>query len=207
MKKLIALFLALIMLLSFAGCSESGEKIETEVVTITPERGTVSEGVYENETFGVSFEFGEGWDILSDEEIAAAMGLAAEEIYGEGAEITGGNIYDFYGTKNETGARVSINYENLETFSEITDANGYLEIVMANLIASGADSGIVDAIISNVTLGEKEVPCLDIVIEYDGTEIYQKLIVSQTGSWMSTVTIASFSEGELSELIGKISFK
>ena len=132
------------------------------------------------------------------------MGVAAEEIYGEGAEITGDNIYDFYAFENATNATVSINYEDLGTIGGMTDANYYLETVMTNLIANGADSGIVDAIISNVTLGEKEVPCLHIVFEYSGTEIYQKLIVSQTGTWMSTVTVASLSEEELSELVGKV---
>ncbi len=207
MKKILAIMLALAMLLSFAACSENGEKAETEVIKVTPERGTVSEGVYKNETFGVSFEFGDGWYILSDEEIAAAMGVAAEEIYGEDAEITGDYIYDFYAVKNETNATVSINYEDLGTIGTMTDANYYLETVMTNLIANGADSGIVDAIISNVTLGEKEVPCLHIVFEYGGSKIYQKLIVSQTGTWMSTVTVASLSEDELSELMDKVSFE
>ena len=205
MKKILALFLALIMILSFAACSAEEEK--TEIKEIVPERGTVSEGVYKNSAFGVSFEFGDGWYILSDEEIATAMGVAAEEIYGEGAEITGDNIYDFYGVKNETNATVSINYEDLGTIGEMTDANYYLETVMTSLLANGATSGIADAIISNVTLGEKEVPCLDIVFEYSGTEIYQKLIVSQSGTWMSTVTVASLSEDELSELINKLSFE
>ena len=207
MKKLIALFLALIMLLSFAGCSEGGEKAETEVIKITPERGTVSEGVYENETFGVSFEFGEGWYILSDEEIATAMGVAAEEIYGEGAEITGDYIYDFYGVKNETNATVSINYEDLGTIGEMTDANYYLETVMTTLLSSGAKDGVVDSSITNIKIGEYEVPCLDIVFEYSGTKIYQKLIVCQSGTWMSTVTIASLSETELSDLVSKVSFE
>ena len=204
MKKLIALFLALIMILSFAGCSEE-EKTENK--EIVPERGTVENGIYKNSVFGISFEFGENWSVLSDEEIAVAMGVAAEEIYGEGAEITGDNIYDFYGVKNETNATVSINYEDLGTIGTMTDANYYLETVMTNLIANGADSGIVDAIISNVTLGEKEVPCLHIVFEFGGSKIYQKLIVSQTGTWMSTVTVASLSEDELSDLVGKVSFK
>ena len=90
---------------------------------------------------------------------------------------------------------------------EMTDANYYLETVMTSLLANGATSGIADAVISNVTLGEKEVPCLHIVFEFGGSKIYQKLIVSQTGTWMSTVTVASLSEDELSELVGKASFK
>ena len=89
----------------------------------------------------------------------------------------------------------------------MTDANYYLETVMTSLLANGATSGIADAVISNVKLGNKEVPCLDIVFEYSGTEIYQKLIVSQSGTWMSTVTVASLSEDELSELINKLSFE
>ena len=89
----------------------------------------------------------------------------------------------------------------------MTDANYYLETVMTSLLANGTTSGIADAIISNVTLGEKEVPCLDIVFEYSGTKIYQKLIVSQSGTWMSTVTIASLSETELSDLVSKVSFE
>ena len=204
MKKILALFLALIMLLSFAGCSEE-EKTENK--EIVPERGTVSEGVYKNSAFGVSFEFGDGWYILSDEEIATAMGVAAEEIYGEGAEITGDNIYDFYGVKNETNATVSINYEDLGTIGEMTDANYYLETVMTTLLSSGAKDGVVDSSITNIKIGEYEVPCLDIVLEYAGTTIYQKVIVKQSGSWMATATLASLSEDEINSLVGMLSFE
>ena len=204
MKKILAAILALMMILSFAGCSENGGKSETEVITVTPERGTVSDGIYKNTAFGISFEAGENWYFLTDEEIAMAMGVAAESIYGEGAEITGDNIYDVYCVENSTNATVSINYENLGTIGEMTDANYYLETVMTQLISTGADTGVVDAVISNITIGETEVPCLSIVLEYSGMEIYQKVIVKQVGTWMGTVTIASLSEDELSELVGKI---
>ena len=204
MKKIFAAILALMMILSFAGCSENGGKSETEVITVTPERGTVSDGIYKNTAFGVSFEAGENWYFLTDEEIAMAMGVAAESIYGEGAEITGDNIYDVYCVENSTNATVSINYENLGTIGEMTDANYYLETVMTQLISTGADTGVVDAIISNITIGETEVPCLSIVLEYSGMEIYQKVIVKQVGTWMGTITMASLSEDELSGLVGKI---
>lgn len=207
MKKILAIMLALAMLLSFAGCTESGGKSETEVITVNPARGTVSDGIYKNTAFGVSFEAGENWYFLTDAEIAQAMGVAAEAIYGEDAEITGDHIYDLYCVETSTNGTVSINYENLGTIGEITDANFYLETVMTQLLSTGTDNGIVDAVISNVKIDGAEVPCLSIVLNYDGTEIFQKVIVKQAGTWMSTITMASLSEDELSELVGKISFE
>ena len=195
------------MLLSFAGCTESGGESVTEVITVTPARGTVSDGIYKNTAFGVSFEAGENWYFLTDAEIAQAMGVAAEAIYGEDAEITGDHIYDLYCVETSTNGTVSINYENLGTIGEITDANFYLETVMTQLLSTGTDNGIVDAVISNVKIDGAEVPCLSIVLNYAGTEIFQKVIVKQAGTWMSTITMASLSEDELSELVGKISFE
>ncbi len=208
MKKILAIILALAMLLSLAACSgNKTEKSETEVITVTPERGTVENGIYKNSAFGIGFSAGENWYFLTDEEIASAMGVAAETIYGEGAEITGDHVYDLYCVENATSATVSINYENLGTIGSMTDANYYLETVMTQLISTGADSGVVDAIISNIEIGEKEAPCLDIVLEYGGMKIFQKVIVKQIGNWMGTITIASLSEEELSGLVEKITLE
>ena len=206
MKKILAFILALTMLLSFASCSESETK-EPETEEIVPERGTVENGIYKNSAFSVGFEAGENWYFLTDEEIASAMGVAAETMYGEDAEITCDHVYDLYCVDNATSATVSINYENLGTIGTMTDANYYLETVMTQLISSGAGSGVVDAIISNITIDEQEVPCLSIVLEYGGQKIYQKVIVKQVGNWMATATLASLSEEELSGLVEKINLE
>ena len=208
MKKLLAILIALMMILSLCACSE--EKVgegEEETIEITPARGAVENGNFKNEAFGVSFEAGENWYFLTDEEIATAMGVAAEEMYGEGTEITGDHIYDLYCVKNETNATVSVNHENLGSISEFTDSNYYLETVMTQLLSSGVQNGVVDAIISEIEVSGITAPCLDIVLEYSGTTIYQKLIAKQSGDWMTTVTMASLDEAELSDLIAKLSFE
>lgn len=202
MKKIFAILLAIV--LCFAGCSE--EKIP-EQAEFVPERGTVENGVYKNSAFEIGFEAGEDWYFLTDSEIATAMGVAAEEIFGEGAEITGDHIYDLYCVDNKTSATVSINHEDIGTVAEFTDANYYLETVMTQLISSGIENGVVDAIISNIEINGTKVPCLSIVLDYNGSSIYQKIIVKKTGSWMSTVTMASLSEEELDSLVEKISFE
>ncbi len=204
MKKILALVLAMMMVLSLGACS--GET-EPETVEIVPARGTVENGIYKNEAFGVTFSAGENWYFLTDSEIAVSMGVAAEEIYGEGTEIVGDHIYDVYCVENTTGGTVSINYEDLGTIGGMTDANYYLETVMTTLLSSGAKDGVVDSSITNIKIGEYEVPCLNIVLEYAGTTIYQKVIVKQSGSWMATATLASLSEDEINSLVGMLSFE
>jgi hypothetical protein len=204
MKKILALVLAMMMVLSLGACS--GET-EPETVEIVPARGTVENGIYKNEAFGVTFSAGENWYFLTDSEIAVSMGVAAEEIYGEGTEIVGDHIYDVYCVENTTGGTVSINYEDLGTIGGMTDANYYLETVMTTLLSSGAKDGVVDSSITNIKIGEYEVPCLDIVLEYAGTTIYQKVIVKQSGSWMATATLASLSEDEINSLVEMLSFE
>lgn len=207
MKKILAFIMAFVMLFSFAACSSEEGKDNEEMIEVVPERGTVENGIYKNSAFGFVFEAGENWYFLTDEEIASAMGVAAEEIYGEGTKIEGDHIYDLYCVDNATNATVSINYENLGTVGGMTDSNYYLETVMTQLISSGAQSGVVDAVISNIEISGIEVPCLEIVLEYGSDKIYEKMIVKQVGSWMGTITIASLSEEELDLLVEKISFE
>lgn len=202
MKKIIAAILAAIMLLSFAGCSEE----KTEPTEITPGRGKVENGIYENTAFGIKFEAGENWYFLSDEDIANAMGIAAEEMFGEGAEITGDNIYDMYCVENTNGTTVSINHENLGTVAEFTDENYYLETVMTQLISTGVENGVVDAKISEIKVGGEKAPCLYIELNYGGQTIYQYLVVKKNMSWMSMVTMAALTMDELDGTLAKLTF-
>ncbi len=204
MKKILALVIAMIMVLSLGACS--GET-EPETEEIVPARGTVENGIYKNEAFGVTFSAGENWYFLTDDEIALSMGVAAEEVYGEGTEIAGDHIYDVYCVENTTGGTVSINYEDLGTIGGMTDANYYLETVMTTLLSSGAKDGVVDSSITNIEISGYKVPCLNIVLEYSGTTIYQKVIVKQSGSWMATATLASLSEEEINNLVEMLSFE
>lgn len=207
MKKILVFIVAFAMLFSFAACSSEEGGNNGETVDVVPERGNVENGTYKNSAFGIVFEATEDWYFLTDDEIASVMGVTAEEIYGEGTVIEGDHIYDLYCVDNATNATVSVNYENLGTLGEMTDANYYLETVMTQVLSTGAQSGVVDAIISNVTISGIEVPCLEIVLEYGEQTIYEKMIVKQTGTWMGTVTVASLSQTELADLVEKISFE
>ncbi len=201
MKKILAFLLAFVI--CFAGCS--GEEPEKE--EFVPARGTVENGIYKNSAFGFSFRGEEDWYFFSDAEIAQTVGIAAEEMFGEGTEIEIGNIYDVYCVDMETNATVSINYENIAGSENIVNAGSYLEIVSGQIISAGASSGVKDAVISDVEIGGEKFTCLNIELEVSGTKIYEKIIAEQIGEWMGSITIASLSEEEMEELVGRISIE
>ncbi len=58
MKKIIAAALLLILVVSMLGCTKAEP----------PTRGTVADGVYTNEYFGLSFKIPDGWRAFTDEE-------------------------------------------------------------------------------------------------------------------------------------------
>ena len=206
MKKILAIRLA--FLLCFAGCSGENSVSEPEKPEeFVPARGTVENGIYKNSAFGVSFSAEEDWYFLSDSEIAQTMGIAAEEMFGEGTEVEPGNIYDMYCVDMETNATVSVNYENVAGTENITNEGAYLEIVTSQIVSAGASSGVKDAFIGDVEIGGVKTTCLNIELEVSGVKIYEKIVAKQIGDWMCSITLASLSETEMEDLIGRISFE
>lgn len=207
MKKLIAIFIAVMMILSLAACSEQqGEKDGEELIEVTPERGTVENGDYKNNAFGISFDAPEGWYFLTDEEIAQTMGSTAEQLFGEDVLAETDYIYDLYCVDLESGTTVSINYEDLGTIGEFTEESEYLETVLAQLLSS-ENPGITATELSVAKIGDAAVPCLNLTLEAGGNTIYESMFVKKIGTWIGTVTMASLDEAELETLSASISFE
>lgn len=207
MKKILAALLALIMILSLAACSEEAqeEKKSEELIEVIPERGTVENGFYNNEAFGVSFETPADWYFLTDEEIAQTMGSTAEKLYGENVLEDMDYIYDLYCVDMETGTTVSVNYENLGTIGQFTETNQYLETVLAQLLSS-SNPGITATELSVIKVDGTAVPCLNITLEAGDQTIYESIVVKKIGTWIGTVTLATLDEAEIETLAESISF-
>lgn len=206
MKKLLAALLALMMIISLSACSgKQTDEMEAEAIEITPERGTVENGFYNNEAFGVSFETPADWYFLTDEEIAQTMGSTAEKLYGENILEDMDYIYDLYCVDMETGTTVSVNYENLGTIGQFTETNQYLETVLAQLLSS-SNPGITATELSVIKIDGTAVPCLNITLEASGQTIYESIVVKKIGTWIGTVTLATLDEAEIETLAESISF-
>lgn len=208
MKKFFALLLAFAMLFSLAACSEEAAENEEpeEIIEVTPERGTVENGFYENKAFGISFDANENWYFLTDDEIAQSMGIAAEKVYSGEIPEDAENIYDLYCVDMETGTTVSINYEDLGTIGGFTTENEYLEIVVTQLFEAGTDSGVTESELSVAEISGEKFPCLNLTLETGGMKIYERIVVKKVGTWMGTVTFATLDESEIEDLCAKLSF-
>ena len=193
------------MILSFCGCS--AEEV------FTPERGTVENGIYRNDVFGVSFSVNEDeWYFYSDAEISEAMGLAAEELTEEGKQIIeeADIIYDMYCASLLTGGSVNINYENLGIiYSEAINAEEYLELAISQFEyqLSGVNISLDKCETGVATVDGNLRPCLNIVANFGGTIIYECIVPKKVGDWMAVVTIASLSESEISQILSNLSFE
>lgn len=208
MKKILAVLMALIMILSFAACSKKpDEKAETEVITVNPERGTAENGNYNNDAFGIGLELSGDWYFLSDEEIASAMGTTADELFGEDVLAETEYLYDLYCVENSSNTTVSITYENLGTIGEYTSESDYLNTVVNQLLTATENSGVESSELSVVKVSGMDYPCLNLTLSYGGMTIHERMIVRKVGTWIGTVTFATLDEAELDTLTEALSFK
>lgn len=232
MKKIFALLLAASLVLSFAACSgdepevhdhdhdheqeeipsetDPEEEPEEEITEVDAQRGSINEYIYQNEAFGISFEADSDWYYYSDEEIAATMGAAAEQMLSEDyAEmINEANIiYDMYCANLSTGSTVNINYENLGLlYGMAIDEEYYLEISKTQFDSQVSGLNIVKNEIGKATINGEEVPCLNIILDFSGMQIFETIVVQKTANWMGVVTVAGVSEEEVTDVLTRVSF-
>ncbi len=155
MKKALSLLLASLLCFTailFTGCdtnvpgktdttieSEETTQTETEIETVKAEasKGTINGNVYKNEFLGFEFTKPASWVYSTDEEIAAAMNIAVDQILGENFKQALENnpvIYDMMVVDSITGTNISVIYENLaKSFLTNITEEQYVEMVKQQL--------------------------------------------------------------------------
>ena len=233
MKRIIALILALIMVLSFAACSndeeahdhdhdhdhdhteepsvsESEEQPEEEPEKdVLAKRGTVADYIYSNDAFGLGFEADTDWLYYSDEEIAATMGIAAEKMLSpEAADLIqeATIIYDMYCVNLTTGSSVNINHENIGAlYGSIVDDEYYLEISKTQLEAQAAGLDFTRNEVGTAVVAGEEVPCLYVEINFSGMKVYETILAKKSGNWISVITVSGMSEEDVLDTLTRVS--
>ncbi|MBO7304775.1 MAG: hypothetical protein J6V09_06095 [Clostridia bacterium] len=170
MKKLLALIVLLATLVALVGCFGYGE---------VPTRGVIKGNVYTNEYAAFTFTKPSTWRYYSDEEIAAAMDIAVENLGDKYEEAikNNPNIYDMMVAHDATGTNISVSYENLRrTLSADISMNKYISIMKRQLSeVEGVTVTFTSDGDEKVKLGENEYTkctCLTKMYGYSMTQVF-----------------------------------
>lgn len=231
-KKATALFMALVFIISLAACSknnnsdggasksdqgvtsESKESNSVAEEKVKISRGVVANGVYTNDSMGITIAPGDGWTFLSDDEMATLYGISSD-LFTEDAAAKLENssiVYDMY-CHNDEGSSISVNFENINLFAGlILDEKSYLEFSSGNISEQFDETSgirIVKNEMGEIEIDGKTVPCLYVSLRYEeqGIDIYEALAAQKRGSFFGVVTVSTLSENSLAETAKKITLE
>lgn len=159
-------------------------------------RGSVKDGVYQNELLGLRFAKPDvSWDFYSDEEIAELNGYVYE-LYDEETKEKLENtpvVYDMY-AMDMYGSSINVNFENLGlVYGVLLSEADYCTAGLAQMEEAFAGAGMAlrGSEIGKVTLGRKEHACIRLSVEMNGITVYETVAAVKCGRYMGVITMAS----------------
>ena len=220
MKKIVTLCLALILGLLLVACTTPPENVtppenETTPENVTPpenetpskpelSRGTVENGVYQNEFLGVSFNKPELWVYLTEEEIAAQMNLAADKLLNENLKETLENnpsIIDMMVIDPVSRSNLNVTYENLaKALATNITIEQYIEVFKQQM------SGMVGMTVTftgepeTVKLGNVEFTRLLCNTTTNGVQMKQAVYLRKIDTYMISVSVTVVSGYTIAEI-------
>ena len=227
MKKITAIMLCLIIMISFVACSGSpteeevrGEQISNEEsleesdMENSEEEFTIGKTenlVYENTFIGIGCTLESNWYFYSDEEImelnnytASVAGEEFEEIIKE-ADL----IYDMYAISDNQLDNINV---NLEKMSKSSLDNLVIEEALQGSISILKDSysniGYSDirAELDTVDIEGKEFTCLSVSGEIEGLKMYQKTFPIKCNGYLANITITTYEENTVDSIAERFYF-
>ncbi len=227
-KKLLALLLCVLLILSLAACGEKEEDVRGSVESgektdvsgaVTPEEeetpeepeaevsaGSLEGGVYTSTFLGIACELDSNWTYATEEELAEMNNLSSELVNDEElAELMENSptIFDMYAYADDGMTTMNIVLENLGVIYGITlDEDGYLDMGMETLEKALESMELEDMTIEKDTVefaGAEHV-CVRVSATYMEVPFYQEQIYVKQGSYMGIVTMSCFMENILPDL-------
>ena len=219
MKKILAIILASLMLLSLTACGNDenlrGETSggEQAADTNTEEEkeftlGTTSGATYKNEFLGIGADLGEGWTFYTDEQIKDLNKLSFDMVDEDIAKQLENAplIYDMYASANEGADTLNLNIENIGlTNSTLISTETYLDNSMPTLKTALESMGFenVTAEKSTITFAGKTENCIKIHATVSGVDFYETLVCVKKGKYLVCVTAGSLVENRTEDHLSK----
>lgn len=211
MKKLTAMLLVLVMMLSLCACGEknvsgtvSPQEEQTEVDF---QLGVTTGGKYESTFLGIGCSLDDSWSFASQEELAQMIGATAEmfdnEEYAEQMKNTD-MFYDMAAASDDGLVNINIIIQNMgllygmalseEKYIEISQEGLEEQLSSAGFTLEGVEAG-------TVTFAGQERSGLHITCTYQGIAYYCQQVYIKQGNYMSVITLASFFEDDTDAML------
>ena len=210
MKKIIAVLLAVLMIVSLSACGKTpteddvrGEQTKNESTPQNSEvefsLGTVEGPVYENRFIGLGCRLKEGWTFYSDEQIRELNNVATE-LAGEEFEDLMKNadlIHDMYATSSDQMSNINVNLEKAQMLQlAAIDLASNFENAFAILEQSFSNMGYTNISheVGTITIDNKEFTSLSVTGEINGVKMYQKQIAVKCYGYLANIAVTTFNE-------------
>lgn len=225
MKRFVSIILGICLCFSISACSSSpdeedvrGEQItnndvQEDEMTNGPEfsLGKTDGLKYENTFIGIGCTLNSGWYFYTDEEIRELNNIT-EELAGEDfieAVKDADIIYDMYAISDNQLDNVNVNLQKVDDFVlEQLDIKVNFENTIPEAKKAFENMGYTDLEFEIMTtqISGEDVLCLKTTGVIDGLTMYQKIISFKCDGYFSNVTITTYQEDNVDEVLEQFYF-
>jgi hypothetical protein len=183
MKKFLSLVLVIVMMAALVGCGGG--------VELT--RGVIEGDLYKNESLGLNFNKPSSWVYSTDEEIAASMNFAVDNLLDENFKNALENnptIYDMMVVDTITRTNLNVGFENLKkTMSSNITVEQYVDALKKQLAEVSAMTVSFHDGLETVKLGETEFTKLVCDTKMSGVKMTQVYYLRKVDGYMTFVIV------------------
>ena len=228
MKKVLAFFAALVMLVSLCGCGNEPENIRGEITgkfSSGAESGVLSDeddaefslgksenNSYRNDFLGLSCTLPDDWVFYNDEQILQLNNMVGDVMDEEAAEQlkNADIIYDMYASNEADGSSINVNLEKINPLQAMTvDIKQSLESQIDMIQSTYQNMGYtdIDVTYQKTTVDGKEFDSLNITAKIQGIDFYARAFTFKKGSYFANVTVCSIGTDKTQTILGYFTVK
>lgn len=218
MKKLLSLFLILVMVLAFCGCEDEKDVKKKTPSTVTTQNdngfsiGTVDGKTYHNEFLGLSCTIPDGWVFYTQEQILELNKLTTDLVGDEIAEAlkNSNTVYAMFAQDVVSGNNVNITLEK-KTSAIIENLNLKLaletQIPIFKTIYTNMGYSDINMEYKTVSIDGKELDALYITAKVNGLDFYAYSVCFKKEAYLASIAIGTLQTNELDVILNCFTFE
>ena len=210
MKKLLALMLAVMMLITVTACGSTTGEDEIRGEQQTSEEaysaGSMDGLKYESSFIGIGCDLPEDWSFYTDEQIRELNNITTEAAGEEYEKLLQDAqvIYDMYAISGNQVDTVNVNLEKVNSVALLAfDMADYYEQTVESIETAYNNMGATsfDYEIGRITIDEKEFDSMNIVAVINGTKLYQTAFSKKCSGYIANITVTAIDEATVKNVL------